>query len=132
MEIEKIEILKYVSQLIFININMLTLVGSIVVLLKYENILTNDIKIGADKLSAYIAILCALANIAILINLLIHKGKVDIQVIYLMVLTYIEFNFKTEHNNAYKILKAIFYIVIITLIFIRGVNVAPMLKLPKY
>jgi hypothetical protein len=129
---EKIKILEYVSRLIFININILTLVGSIVVLLKYENVLTNDIKIGSDKLSAYIAILCGFANIGILVHLLIHKGKVDIQVLHLMVLTYIEFNFKTEHKNTYKILKAIFYITIITLIFIRGVNVAPMFKLPKY
>ena len=68
--------------------------GSIVVLLKYENVLTNDIKIGSDKLSAYIAILCGFANIGILVHLLIHKGKVDIQVLHLMVLTYIEFNFK--------------------------------------
>lgn len=129
---EKIKILEYLSRLIFMNINILTLVGSIIVLLKYENILTNDIKIGSDKLSVYIAMLCSIANIAILIHLLIHKGKVDVQVLYLMVLTYIEFNFKTEHNNTYKIIKAVFYITIITMIFIKGVNVAAVIKIPKY
>ena len=125
-------ILRFMSELLVLNVKVIALMGSIMVLFRYHNILRDDMQIAGDKLSAYIAIICILNKILIVIYLLITKGKIIPEVIYLTVLLYIEFNFKVQHNEWYNRMKGILILTIITLIFVKGINIDLSVKLPKF
>lgn len=118
-------ILRFMSELLVLNVKVIALMGSIMVLFRYHNILRDDMQIAGDKLSVYIAIICILNKILIVIYLLITKGKIIPEVIYLTVLLYIEFNFKVQHNEWYNRMKG-------TLIFVKGINIDLSVKLPKF
>lgn len=123
-------LLYFLNELLILNVQVITLAGSIMVLLRFHNVLTEDIKLGQDKISAYVAILCGINNFLLLIHLIISKGKVMPVVIYLAVLLHIEFNFKVQHNDLYKVIKFIMYVLIVTLIFVKGVDIRFKLRLP--
>lgn len=125
-------ILRFMSELLVLNVKVIALMGSIMVLFRYHNILRDDMQIAGDKLSVYIAIICILNKILIVIYLLITKGKIIPEVIYLTVLLYIEFNFKVQHNEWYNRMKCILILTIITLIFVKGINIDLSVKLPKF